>query len=75
AVLLAYCKFLQTCLDFVIVAFAIFMGVKVINKLHKEHAKAPAAPTAEVVLLTEIRDLLKTENAPVPPTVDKQQPL
>ncbi len=75
AVLLAYGKFLQTCLDFVIVAFAIFMGVKVINKLHKEHAKAPAAPTAEVVLLTEIRDLLKTENAPVPPTVDKQQPL
>ncbi len=75
AVLLAYGKFLQTCLDFVIVAFAIFMGVKVINKLHKEHAKAPAAPTAEVVLLTEIRDLLKTEQAPVPPTVDKQQPL
>jgi len=75
AVLLAYGKFLQTCLDFVIVAFAIFMGVKVINKLHKEHAKAPAAPTAEVVLLTEIRDLLKTEQAPVPPTADKQQPL
>lgn len=74
AVLLAYGKFLQTCLDFVIVAFAIFMGVKVINKLHKEHAKAPAAPTAEVVLLTEIRDLLKTEQ-PVAPTVDKHQPL
>ncbi|PTQ67619.1 large-conductance mechanosensitive channel protein MscL [Pseudomonas sp. GV071] len=69
AVLLAYGKFLQTCLDFVIVAFAIFMGVKVINKLHKEQAKAPAAPTAEVVLLTEIRDLLKTEQ------VDKQPPV
>jgi large conductance mechanosensitive channel len=68
AVLLAYGKFLQTCLDFVIVAFAIFMGVKVINKLHKEQAKAPAAPTTEVVLLTEIRDLLKTEQ------VDKQPP-
>lgn len=75
AVLLSYGKFLQTCLDFVIVAFAIFMGVKMINKLHKERAKAPAAPTAEVVLLTEIRDLLKTEQAPVPPVVDKQQPL
>ncbi|MGY4531752.1 large conductance mechanosensitive channel [Pseudomonas sp. TE3786] len=70
AVLLAYGKFLQTCLDFVIVAFAIFMGVKAINKLHKEQAKAPPAPTAEVVLLTEIRDLLKSENA-----VDKQPPL
>lgn len=75
AVLLSYGKFLQTCLDFVIVAFAIFMGVKMINKLHKERAKAPAAPTAEVVLLTEIRDLLKTEQTPVPPVVDKQQPL
>ena len=67
AVLLAYGKFIQTCLDFVIVAFAIFMGVKVINKLHKEQAKAPAAPTAEVVLLTEIRDLLKAG--------DKQPPV
>lgn len=66
AVLLAYGKFIQTCLDFLIVAFAIFMGVKVINKLHKEQAKAPAAPTAEVVLLTEIRDLLKN-NEKQPP--------
>ena len=74
AVLLAYGKFLQTCLDFLIVAFAIFMGVKAISKLHKEQAKAPAKPTAEVVLLTEIRDLLKVEK-PVEPVVDKQQPL
>lgn len=74
AVLLAYGKFIQTVLDFMIVAFAIFMGVKVINKLHKEQAKAPAAPTAEVVLLTEIRDLLKTEQ-PVAPVVDKLPPV
>jgi large conductance mechanosensitive channel len=74
AVLLAYGKFIQTCLDFLIVAFAIFMGVKVINKLHKEHAKEPAKPTAEVVLLTEIRDLLKTEK-PVAPIADKLPPL
>jgi len=49
----------------VIVAFAIFMGVKVINRLKREEAVAPTAPpvpSAEETLLTEIRDLLKTQN-------------
>ncbi|RJG12016.1 large-conductance mechanosensitive channel protein MscL [Pseudomonas cavernicola] len=63
AVVLSYGKFIQTVLDFIIVAFAIFMGVKVINKLKREEAAAPTlppVPTPEEVLLTEIRDLLKT---------------
>ncbi|BCD86647.1 large-conductance mechanosensitive channel [Pseudomonas solani] len=71
AVVLSYGKFIQTVLDFVIVAFAIFMGVKAINKLKREEAVAPSAPpvpTPEEVLLTEIRDLLKSQQQ------DKQQP-
>ncbi len=42
AVVLAYGKFIQTVLDFVIVAFAIFMGVKAINRLKREEAVAPS---------------------------------
>ena len=63
-VVLSYGKFIQTVLDFVIVAFAIFMGVKVINRLKREEAAAPAeppAPTKDQELLTEIRDLLKNQ--------------
>ena len=64
AVVLSYGKFIQTVLDFVIVAFAIFMGVKVINRLKREEEAAPAAPpapTKDQELLTEIRDLLKNQ--------------
>ncbi|HEJ5410857.1 TPA: large-conductance mechanosensitive channel protein MscL [Pseudomonas aeruginosa] len=64
AVVLAYGKFIQTILDFVIVAFAIFMGVKAINRLKREEAVAPSEPpvlSAEETLLTEIRDLLKAQ--------------
>jgi len=67
AVVLSYGKFIQTVLDFVIVAFAIFMGVKVINRLKREEAAAPAeppVPTKEQELLTEIRDLLKNQQKP-----------
>lgn len=59
-----YGKFIQTILDFTIVAFAIFMMVKVVNRLKKKEAEAPAtppAPTKEELLLTEIRDLLKQQ--------------
>ncbi len=64
AVVLSYGKFIQSILDFIIVAFAIFMGVKVINRLKREEAAAPAAapaPSNEELLLTEIRDLLKAQ--------------
>lgn len=64
AVVLSYGKFIQSIFDFIIVAFAIFMGVKVINRLKREEAAAPSAPPApsnEELLLTEIRDLLKAQ--------------
>ena len=62
AVVLSYGKFIQTVIDFTIVAFAIFIVVKFINKLKREEppaAEAEPAPTKEEQLLTEIRDLLK----------------
>ena len=67
AVTLSYGRFIQTVVDFVIVAFAIFVGVKAINTLKRKEAEAPSAPPApskEELLLTEIRDLLKTRNLP-----------
>jgi large conductance mechanosensitive channel len=59
AVMLRYGHFLQTIFDFAIVAFAIFLFVKIINKLHRKEEAAPAAPSAEVLLLTEIRDAVR----------------
>jgi large conductance mechanosensitive channel len=59
AVLLAYGKFIQAGIDFIIVAIAIFLFVKALNSLKRKEAAAPAAPPAQEVLLTEIRDLLK----------------
>ncbi|HZR34220.1 MAG TPA: large-conductance mechanosensitive channel protein MscL [Nevskia sp.] len=63
AVLLAYGKFLQNTFDFIIVAFAIFLLVKGINSLKRKQEAAPAAPPAQEVLLTEIRDLLKAQKS------------
>ncbi len=63
AVVIGYGKFIQTLVDFIIVAFAIFMLVKGINALKRKQEAAPAAPpapSAEQALLTEIRDLLKS---------------
>ncbi len=65
AVTLNYGNFIQSVVDFTIIAFAIFMVVKLINKLKKQEAAVPAAPsepTKEELLLTEIRDLLKAKN-------------
>ncbi|MGH8460395.1 MAG: large-conductance mechanosensitive channel protein MscL [Stenotrophobium sp.] len=62
AVLLSYGKFLQTIINFIIIAFAIFLVVKGMNSMKKKEAAAPpapAAPSAQEKLLTEIRDLLK----------------
>lgn len=56
---LAYGAFLQTIFDFLIIALAIFLAIKALNKLKREQEEAPAAPPADVALLTEIRDLLK----------------
>jgi large conductance mechanosensitive channel len=58
--LLKYGAFLQAVFDFMIIAASIFVAVKAINRLKAPPAAAaPAAPPADVVLLTEIRDLLK----------------
>ncbi|MDE2087199.1 MAG: large-conductance mechanosensitive channel protein MscL [Xanthomonadaceae bacterium] len=56
-----YGSFINTIITFVIVAFAIFMLIKAMNRLQKKKDEAPAAPPADVVLLTEIRDLLKNK--------------
>ena len=59
---LSYGNLLQNVIDFVIVAFCIFLMVKGINKFKKASApapEAPATPSPEEKLLTEIRDLLK----------------
>jgi large conductance mechanosensitive channel len=64
AVTLNYGAFIQTVLDFVIIAFAIFMVIKAMNNLKKKEEAAPPPPpkpSAEETLLTEIRDLLKKE--------------
>ncbi|MEX2197857.1 MAG: large-conductance mechanosensitive channel protein MscL [Burkholderiales bacterium] len=55
---ITYGKFLQACLDFLIIAWAIFMVVQLINRLRQERAE-PAPPPRQEVLLEEIRDLLK----------------
>lgn len=64
AVVMEYGNFIQTVFDFIIVAFAIFIAIKVMNKLYKkkEVEKPAPKPTHEEVLLTEIRDLLKQQN-------------
>ena len=62
AVTLNYGKFIQTVVDFIIIAFAIFMVIKGMNSLKKKEEEAPAPPplpSKEETLLTEIRDVLK----------------
>ena len=67
AVAIKYGKFLQTIIDFTIIAFAIFMVVKAINSLKIKASATPPAPSvppppsAEERLLTDIRDLLKSK--------------
>ena len=57
-----YGRFVQTCVDFVIVAWAIFVAVKLINRLKRaEPPAAPPTPPREEQLRTEIRDLLKQQ--------------
>jgi len=67
AVSINYGNFIQVTVDFLIIAFAIFMMIKAMNTLKKKEVEAPAAPapppapSKEEVLLTEIRDILKTK--------------
>lgn len=63
APVIRYGVFVNTVIDFVIVAFAIFMIVRAMNRLRKQESAAPSpppVPTVEEKLLTEIRDLLKS---------------
>jgi large conductance mechanosensitive channel len=64
AIVISYGAFIQTVIDFIIIAFAIFLSMKLINNLKKAIIKenkeeATAEPPADIQLLTEIRDLLK----------------
>lgn len=59
AVAVSYGLFINAIVNFTIVAFVLFLIVKAANKLKKAEAAAPAAPSAQEVLLTQIRDLLK----------------
>ena len=65
AVTINYGNFIQVTIDFLIIAFAIFMMIKMMNSMNKKAVPAPAAPAPppepsnEEKLLTEIRDLLK----------------
>ena len=64
AVTFNYGMFIQNIVDFIIIAFSIFMALRFIMKFKKKEEEAPAAPaepTTEEKLLTEIRDLLKNQ--------------
>src|SRR5262245_7728522 len=66
-VLLKYGVFINTMIEFAIVAFAVFLLVKAINIARREHPAAPApppAPPAQEVLLAEIRDILRAQRRP-----------
>jgi large conductance mechanosensitive channel len=52
-------EFITACIDFIIVAFVMFMIIKAMNKMKKAKEEAPAAPPEDITLLREIRDSLK----------------
>ena len=59
APVLTYGAFLQTLIDFLVIAFVIFLVVRAYNRMNKPAEAAPAAPSEEILLLREIRDSLK----------------
>ena len=61
APIIKYGMFINNILDFVIVAFAIFLVIRALNKLKKKQEAAPPGPSAQEKLLAEIRDLLKAQ--------------
>jgi large conductance mechanosensitive channel len=60
-VAIQYGAFVNTVVQFVIIALVIFMVVKAINRMNRKEEAKPSAPAADVVLLSEIRDLLKNK--------------
>ena len=60
AAVLKYGAFLQTLVDFLVIAWIVFIAIKAINRLKREQPAAPPAPPEDVVLLREIRDALRT---------------
>lgn len=60
-VAIQYGAFINTLIQFIIVAWVIFLLVKLVNTMRRKQQEAPAAPTPTEALLTEIRDLLKNE--------------
>jgi len=61
AVTLNYGKFIQTTINFIIIAFSIFVLIKGLNTLKRKQEETPAEPPKQEALLAEIRDLLKTK--------------
>ena len=66
AIAISYGKFIQTVIDFLIIAFCVFLLVKGINRLQRARKEEPKPPPEDVQLLTEIRDLLKNQTAQTP---------
>lgn len=65
AVTINYGMFIQNIVDFLIIAFCIFLAIRLMQKFHRQEAAKPAEPekpAPDVELLTEIRDLLKEQN-------------
>ncbi len=68
-IVLKYGSFLQTVLDFLLIALSIFVVIKIVGKLRRKKTEEPVAPpepTKEELLLTEIRDLLAQQNKQLP---------
>ncbi len=59
AAIFAYGNFIQTIIEFLIIALAVFIMVRGLNRLKKKEEAKPVLPSQEVILLTEIRDVLK----------------
>ena len=59
---IAYGNFINTVIQFLIIAFVIFLLIKAVNRLKRKAEEAPALPPAEETLLTEIRDILRAQS-------------
>ncbi len=76
AVMINYGKFIQTVVDFLIIAFSIFAIIRMMSKLERKKKEVPAAapaPSKEELLLTDIRDLLQRQNQEIIEKRDSKQ--